>query len=586
MGWDPQTGQWDDSAPDAGISAGGGIAEQTAAPVAAGPPVIQIPDAAVEPITPSIAPAAAPTPAIPTPQPMTPTEVGHRTELSPASRSNLGEIDANTTARRATAEAGGQAGIDRAQKAAADAQAVQDERGRQQAEFDNAQQLHQKNIAALQARSDAEYQKSKAMGLHDPEADKSFGQRLLTALAIGLGQYSAAMNHTTNQAAEIVGQATKDNYARQRAAIEQQKENAIRAGQDVQEAVAAAAQKNHDLLSKQAGQIAAFKDRFATESARLGIPEARIAASKTVLDLDKQALEARQKILASTDTVVRQQTARELRGRATGAGGGSGPGVSSAAAELVKRMETAKAAGSPMSQGDLITAANELHIPLDAKGGHTSLKTILAQATTNAGTGLRDERQLSKETAQWAAENGVTKIATQQRELGAVLEEVQNAPHNPLQQALAIEKAVSSARGGAASKQALALALGHLGGKWDSIEAVIQGARDGEISQKQMDNFVGFMRNQLGTAQGEGKTAYDNFNKYIESQPAERRKALEQERSRVFSGLHGFQGSGETKAPAGAPATDKRARVQAALDKPGLSAEDKAKLTLWLRENK
>jgi hypothetical protein len=263
-----------------------------------------------------------------------------------------------------------------------------------------------------------------------------------------------------------------------------------------------------------------------------------------------------------------------------------------------------------LTQAEKIHAASQLRIPITGKLSETTLKSINDGSVFNANqaikqnrAGLQNERLLSQEATKWSAQNQLPAIAKKQQELGAVIDEINNAPHNPLQQALAVEKAVSSARGGAASKQALALALEHLGGKWDSIGAMVKGARNGELDSKQMDNFIGFMNNQLGTAQKEGKDKYDSFNKYVDSvQDPAKKKTLLDERSRLFSGMAGFGGvapDASARRPGaveGAPAaaqpqpakvlpiktnSDKAIQAKAQMTAPG--SPDYADAQRWLR---
>jgi hypothetical protein len=86
-----------------------------------------------------------------------------------------------------------------------------------------------------------------------------------------------------------------------------------------------ARQESADLDAKNAGQIEAFRARWQAESARLGIPQARIDADANTLSLDKQAEEARAKLLGQDRVTVRDETPKELA-QAKGKGGGGGVG--------------------------------------------------------------------------------------------------------------------------------------------------------------------------------------------------------------------------------------------------------------------
>jgi hypothetical protein len=112
-----------------------------------------------------------------------------------------------------------------------------------------------------------------------------------------------------------------------------------------------------------------------------------------------------------------------------------------------------------------------------------------------------------------------------------------------------------------------------------------------------MENFNAFINGQLGAAQAEGKDKYEDFNKYIESQPPERKPGLIAQRGRLFSGMDGFGGksgnatseAGSAK-PAAAPAPnvipirtlgDQKLRMQALATNPGDPHYDTAQQ--WLR---
>jgi hypothetical protein len=267
---------------------------------------------------------------------------------APGEADNLAAIDANAAARHDTAETGIGLATDKATDLAAQVQAEADLKEQQGKELRDLQAQQKANVEQAHQRDQAEYDRYRGMGLKDPDADASFGHRLGAALAIGLGQYSAAMNHTSNKAAEMFEQARRDNFALQKDKIERQKDASIRAGMDFHEAKQEAAQALHDLQIKNVAQIDAFREKFKAESARMGIPEARINATKLMQDTDRQALEARQKHLESQRSIGRDLTPKE---RGAGKGGGGG-----AISKLVRMKE----AGA--SDGDIAAAAEAMHI--------------------------------------------------------------------------------------------------------------------------------------------------------------------------------------------------------------------------------
>ena len=233
-----------------------------------------------------------------------------------------------------------------------------------------------------------------------------------------------------------------------------------------------------------------------------------------------------------------------------GGGGGSATSVGQNAEELAKRIREGKD-GRPLTDDEIIHAATELHIPLAGKAGVVTLDKVRSVAKFDADAaikahraGVQDERLDKTEADAWAKQNGLDAINKSQRELESLNKQLKDNANNPLNQALAVEKAVSAARGGAASKQALALALHHLGGSLDNAEGIINGWRNGTLGDKQKQNFLDFVNGQLGAAQKEGADKYADFNKYVESQPEAKRAALLAQRGRLFSGMHGFGGGG------------------------------------------
>jgi hypothetical protein len=292
----------------------GSIGEQDTAP--ADPPRVATPGEPWPPPVPSA--AEVPAGALAPPGGI----VTHRVLPAPGEAENLAAIDANAAARHDTGEQAVGLATDRATDQAAQLQAEADLKVQQEKELADLKAQQQRNVDDAHRRDTTEYEKYRSMGLKDPDADASFGHRIGAALAIGLGQYSAAMNHTSNKAAEMFEQARRDNLELQRDKIERQKEASIKAGKDVQEAKADAAQALHNLQIKNVAQIDAFRSKFQAESARMGIPAARIQATALMQDTDRQALEARQKHLESQRSIGRDPTPKERGGGKGGGGGG------------------------------------------------------------------------------------------------------------------------------------------------------------------------------------------------------------------------------------------------------------------------
>jgi hypothetical protein len=455
-------------------------------------------------------------------------------------------------------------------------------------------------------RSTAENDKFMRMGLHDYWDDKSVGNKILAGLAMVFGA-AGGRSLADNPGYQMINTAIERDFRTQQANIAKQKENVNLAKQGVEDALN---QKQQQLADNNLKKAAAY-DAVAAQAVALklkqGVPLEQASTDAAVVGLRQKANATRMETLKAVhgqnveDAQLADQDERlkiehertgfegqrvgierdrlandKLRAEAAmvsaqahakgksgkGGGGGGGSSLDAAAVQLRKEIQDAADAGKPMTGDQILARGVQLKIPAEAKAGHVSIKSINTAIAQEGGIKAKNAKLDTGQVTEWARENKIPDLIKKQDELSAVLEEVNNAKHNPLQQALAIEKAVSSARGGAASRQALDLALHHLGGRWDSIEALIQGAKDGEVGEAQMKNFVGFMRNQLGTAQGEGKKKYDDFNKFIASQPAEKRSALEAQRGRVFSGVHGFGESAPSKGGGALPGGMKIVKVR------------------------
>lgn len=333
---DPASGQWvsDDAGP--APQDAGSIGMQTSptlppipAPVPApvmepppGPPMAPVPapsPVAPVPVAAPLPPPGAPPATVPVLPPVgvlppaRPQIVTAQKLDTPEHVAALKNVDVDNAQAVDASKAAGDLKVQGATAAADHAQTTADLQQSILAERDQ-----RKAAAAAQAVKDNDaIAKATADGLKDPDAGESFTHRLLRALAIGLGQYSAAMNHTSNAAAEIFEADRKANIERQKAKIQAAKDagklNADQAQSDL-----------NDLDAKELGQIKAFQSKWQAESARLGIPQARIDASATTVALQKQADEARAKLLDEDRVTVRDLTPKEVKeGKPKGAGGGN-----------------------------------------------------------------------------------------------------------------------------------------------------------------------------------------------------------------------------------------------------------------------
>lgn len=281
----PSTGLWeDDPHGPAPMGQPGALGAQVDTPQTLAPPPV-----AAAPALPTVAPYA----------PAPPVAVPAGRVVSPAESATLGSIDANVAAKAGTEQQAGQVGVVKAgaQEAAAarDQDATLKHQQAQQKIIDDAAA----RATQLQASAKQQWDTYRSMGIKDPEASQSFGHKLLAALAIGLGEYSAKMGGGTNRAAQLIKDANDQNIALQRAAIEKQYKQAELAGQDVTAAKAAETEALRNLDLKHSALLDASAAKLKTELSRMGIPEAQIAANQTVQATEAAALEKREAVNAS-----------------------------------------------------------------------------------------------------------------------------------------------------------------------------------------------------------------------------------------------------------------------------------------------
>jgi hypothetical protein len=411
--------------------------------------------------------------------------------------------------------------------------------------------------------------------LRDPRESWSTVDRIAAVVAmafgtLGAGLQSVATGRTEpNQAVAVINQRISSEIERQKENYRRASDAYVRARTGLRD-VDDARRTLED--QENARDVAYHKDALAQATELLdkqGVAAADIARDERIIEL-KKYLEASKekairtqlendKIRAETEA-ARARTAAALRKAKGGAGAGGGGAVTGDAVTQLKDFIESGVDGRAATSGEIQAKANELKIPAFAKAGRPSVEAITKSVAFNAeragkksAADLKDQAaklklqtQIDKEAGAWAKENGIADIAKKQRELDGLLKKLEDNKGNPLQQKLAIENAVSVARGGAASKQALGLALESLGGTLDNAAGTIEHMFSGGIGSKQLQNFMAYINGQLGTAQKEGKDAFDNYGKFVETQPAEKRAGLLAARGQLFSGLHGFG------APAGA----------------------------------
>lgn len=438
----------------------------------------------------------------------------------------------------------------------------------------------------------------------DGEGGTNWVRKIGAALAAAAGAYGAGLTHGPNYALQILNKDMDDAHAHQVGELEKMKDEEVMQRTGLTDIGAARQKALADLTINDsardklvAAQLEQVADRQKTAEFAPGLVKAAAqlrqdaaakdaAAKKALVELNLKLQDEGRKKELDTATINEKNAQAGLAVAKTGkvhagGGGGGGASVGANAEELARRIREG-VDGKPLTDDQIIHAATELHIPLAGKAGVVTLDKVRSVAKFDADAtikahraGVQDERLDKTEADAWAKQNGLDAINKSQRELESLNKQLKDNANNPLNQALAVEKAVSAARGGAASKQALALALHHLGGTLDNAEGIISGWKDGTLGDKQKQNFLDFVNGQLGAAQKEGAEKYEAFNKYVESQPAAKREALLGQRGRLFSGMHGFGGAG------GAVDEGKIARAKAAAA--GGTPTQKANAEAYLR---
>jgi len=406
----------------------------------------------------------------------------------------------------------------------------------------------------------------------------SLGNRILGALAVSLG----GLGGGPNQALQIYDDRMKRAYAEHQAQIEGAWKIYEAQGKNVAGAREGRERALEDAQLLQAARHEAAADQLVQLKLGQGVPAEQAQADANVVAIRQKALDIRRDVAKQAQDKIEWDTYGKARG--AGGGGGAKGGLS----ELLAMKER----GEPDSK--IAARAEELHIAPKVWG--PAVKEVRVGSGQEARLGLAGDKQVTKEAGEWAKANGLTQIEKQQRELSELQNTLKSNPSNPLAQALAVEKAVSAARGGAASRNALDLALHHLGGSVDNFEGVIQKWRDGQLSEGQRKNFTDFLNSQISTARAAGKEKYDAFEKYVQDAPPDKREGLLASRGKLFSGMLGYgEGGGGTK-PAGAPrapvsvpasageAADKLERAKAAVRNPSLSPTQKAKAQAYIDE--
>lgn len=413
------------------------------------------------------------------------------------------------------------------------------------------QAKYQADRAKRQSEIDTDIQ-DKAAAAKDIEganwAQKHTGQAILMTLLGGLGAaFKAAANprgEVQNEGVVAINRLIEQDNKVKTDRLKAANDTLLQARYGFERAEDNHRAAQNDLDADTAAKWKLVEQEQRAQLAARGADKATLDSDALILASQQKQVEAMQKIHEREEQLGLQHEdrqaaieARKAAQRAKHGGGGGGGGAG--ASQVAEAVE----AGKPNSE--VYALAKKLGVPFK------TVDKIITSERLNAGAaraGAKEDRMAGKDARaaadDWSKQNGLAKITNEQRELQGLVQVLKDHPDNGLQQALAVEKAVSAARGGAASKQALNLALEHLGGSLDNAEGVIAKWRSGELGDAQKKKFMDFLNGQLSNAQREGKDKYDAYEKFVKDQPEDKRAGLLNERGRLFSGLAGYGGGG------------------------------------------
>lgn len=452
MRLNPTTGQWEDDETGPAPSQAGALGDQAGAAIDIGAPKIISPEAAAAPgvtLPPPVAPPAsnaAPLPAVALPQvapaamPAPPVPIPAGRVVSPAEAENLARLDANTVAREQTAVDAGTTAVAKATAESKQADEDAAEATRYQQERSDISKGWTDVRQKAEAQAQADYQRYREMGMHDPAADETFGHRLVAAIAIGLGQYSAAMTGGKNAALEIIEGQTARNIQRQKDEIALAARKAEKSGENVDKLRERAQADMKNLELKHAAILDSVADKWKAEMKRVGVPQAQIDTNKDIQKLEGDSLKLRQGVLQSIreDTTALERAeiaAAARRPRGTGAGGsgvkGAGTGGMDALSQLATYVEK-----NPGDQAGVYKLADQLGIKdpklvkeaiAQGKASGEQGKHAGSAATMLRSIGAIKDLQAKKYTpsasdwVKWQKNQDDVKIAAGQAEKGSFL---------------------------------------------------------------------------------------------------------------------------------------------------------------------
>lgn len=308
------------------------------------------------------------------------------------------ELQATADATAAHAAASEAEGAAKQEAGDAKAQAEADARVQHQLDAQEAADLRASHAAAAQ---EAEDRTQKALiAARDTKIPDFWagreGSRVSAALMVGLGGAAAGLLGTSKNGAADIIQANVDDYYKR----EKQKIDNLYKYADAQ------GKAGDDLRMRQAAELAelqvqhgatnlAIADHIheieAASQGRIDHAAAHEIATK-VLEEGQASLIAGQKAFAEIALKKQQgQLAAAKAAKAKGGGAGGGGAGQDGAVKLAQEIEAAKAAGKPMTYSEMAARARskDINIPLDAKAGHVSLKSVIADSGTLAAQAFK-----------------------------------------------------------------------------------------------------------------------------------------------------------------------------------------------------
>lgn len=176
----------------------------------------------------------------------------------------------------------------------------------------------EREFAGAKARHTEEWNRYRQMDIRDYWADKSTGHKVLAGIAVFLGGLGAGRN----QAAEILQSNIARDFERQRERIERQYQAVQAAGRDVGSAGEQLAARMKSLDLKESAALATVAAKMKAELARLGVPQAQVAANKEILAIEAKAAEKRTQVDESERTRISSNVSRGVsQGGSAGADG-------------------------------------------------------------------------------------------------------------------------------------------------------------------------------------------------------------------------------------------------------------------------